>query len=79
MPLYFFHLRDHTEQLIDDEGRLIEDVEGIAEAALEEARSILAHEVLAGRLDLSQRIEVEDVNGNVVHTLRFRDAVTIKT
>jgi hypothetical protein len=78
MPRYFFHLRDHTERLIDPQGQMIDNPEAIAEAALFEARSILSHEVLSGSMNLDQRIEVEDRAGNVVHTLNFRDAVTIR-
>jgi len=78
MPRYYFHLRDHSERLLDPDGTVIETAEAIAERALREARAILSHEVLSGTVNLNQRIEVEDKDGQVVHTLEFADAVTIQ-
>lgn len=77
MPRYFFHLRDHAERLLDPQGQVIDSPDAIAETALHEARAILSHEALTGRINLDQRIEVEDKAGNIVHTLQFADAVTI--
>jgi hypothetical protein len=77
LPRYFFHLRDGSDVLLDPEGRRITDPTTIPELALEEARSLMSHEVLDGRIRLDQRIEVEDEAGAVVHALEFADAVQI--
>jgi hypothetical protein len=77
MPLYYFHLRDGTDILLDPEGRELDSHEAIVAAALAEARGLLGAEVLKGQLSLDQMIEVEDEAGTVVHRLRFADALTI--
>ena len=77
MALYFFHLRDGIDILLDPEGRELTGPDGIAEAALKEARSIISHDAMIGRIILNQHIDIEDEFRNVVHTLRFADAVEI--
>ena len=78
MALYFFHLCDGHDALLDPEGREIEDVSWIAELALKEARAIISHDALAGQLHLDQFIEVRDRDEKPVHRLDLRDAVTIR-
>lgn len=76
MPRLYFHLHDGVDRLLDEEGSELT----LAEAevrALTEARSLIAHEALQGRIDLNQRLDVEDSEGAVLHTLCFRDAVEI--
>ena len=75
MALYFFHLRDGVDILLDPEGRTLDGQAAIAAAALSEARALFSADVLTGRVDLDQRIEVEDDKGVVVHGLRLGDAV----
>jgi len=77
MPLYFFHLRDGEDVLLDPDGRDLSDDAAAAESALGEARSLLSHELLTGVIHLDQRIDVEDRGGRVVHTLFFADAIRI--
>lgn len=77
MSLYFFHLRDGEDILLDPDGRDLPDLEAVAGQALKEARSILSHEVLSGTVHLDQRIDVEDGKGRLVHALEFSQAVQI--
>ena len=77
MSLYFFHLRDHVDLLLDDEGREFAALDEIAASALADARGIMAEEVRGGRIRLDQRIDVEDSAGALVHRLEFQDAVEI--
>lgn len=77
MNLYFFHLRDGEDVLIDGEGRQLPGIEAAIAAALYEARSILSVDALDGAIDLSQRIEVVDEAGATVHTLVFSDALKL--
>ena len=37
----------------------------------------MSQDVLTGKLDLRQRLEVEDKLGRIVHSLRFSDAIKI--
>ena len=77
MSLYYFHLRDGVDILLDPEGRQVDTPSGIAEAALREARAIISEDAKKGCIDLGVRIEVEDEFRNVVHSLSFGDAVMI--
>ena len=74
---YYFHLRDGSERLLDPQGVAIDDPAQIAGLALREARSLISQEALQGEINLGQRIEIEDENGVLVHSLRFADAVRI--
>lgn len=77
MALYYFHLSDGHQALIDPEGRDLEEPSLIAPLALKEARAMISQDALGGRIMLNQYIEVRDVAGKLVHQLAFRDAVTI--
>ena len=79
MALYFFHLCDGHEVIIDPEGRELDDAQQIGEYALKEARAMISQDALAGRIMLNQYIEVRDEAGKLVHQRSFRDAVTIST
>lgn len=60
MALYFFHLRDGVDVLLDPEGRELDSVEKVAAAALADARALIADEVRTGHVNLGQIIEVQD-------------------
>lgn len=77
MPLYYFHLRDGTDILLDHEGRQLNGHSAIVAAALREARSIIGADALEGTIKLAQHIDIEDSNGTVVHQIQFEDAVLI--
>ena len=75
--LYFFHLRDGVDVLLDPEGVELSGPEAIAQYALKAARSILGAEAEKGRLPLYVHLDVEDRTGLLVHQLQFRDALEI--
>lgn len=77
MALYYFHLSDGHQALIDPEGRELDDASQIAPLALREARAMISQDALGGRINLGQYIEVRDSDGKLVCQLSFRDAVTI--
>lgn len=77
MPRFFFNVFDDATT-IDEVGQELPDVAAAHEAALEEARAILAEEVRNGRVDLSHRIEVEDEERRPVLLLPFSAAVEIE-
>lgn len=60
----------------DDEGFELPDVATARETAIQAARSVIAEEVMIGRVPLKHRIEVEDEDRRPVLTLPFRAAVT---
>jgi len=77
MARYFFHLRDHTDQILDPEGLELPDIEAARAAALVAARDTLSHDILNGEIDLRYRIDVEDALGAVVYSIPLGDAFTI--
>jgi hypothetical protein len=72
----YFHHHNGIDMVIDPDGSDLSLAES-AVRALKEARSMMAHEILKGRVDLNQRIDVEDGDGTVLLTLYFHEAVTI--
>lgn len=77
MALYYFHLCDGREVIIDPDGREIADPANVSDYALKEARAMIAQDALAGKIMLNQYIEVRDENGRLIHQISFRDAVTV--
>jgi len=54
VALYYFHLSDGHEVMIDPEGREIADPSHVAEYALKEARAMISQDALGGRIMLNQ-------------------------
>ena len=77
MALFYFHLCDGVDLLLDPEGREIAELVLIPDIALREARAIISHEALLGSIAMEQAIEVRDAGDALVHRLELRDAVTI--
>jgi hypothetical protein len=78
MSTYYFHLRDSIDHILDPEGIQCPSLEDVRVKALKCARDLIAGDAITGAIDLTYRIDVEDADGAVVHTIRFEDAVTIK-
>jgi hypothetical protein len=77
VAIYYFHLSDGHQALIDPDGREVADFNQIAALALQEARAMISQDALGGRIILNQFIEVRDEAGKLVHQLSFREAVKI--
>jgi hypothetical protein len=75
---YFFHLRENGAYLIDDEGLDLADMDAVRAAATAGARSVIASEVMAGRVPLQAVVEVDDEDGRRVMTLPFKDVVLLE-
>jgi hypothetical protein len=76
MAIYYFHLCDGVDVLLDPDGRELDPLT-VQQAALVEARAIIAADVGTGHIRLDQQIEVHDTEGEMVHRIRFEDAVTV--
>ena len=63
MPRYHFNIDNSIGYLADEEGRELAGPEEARSEALKGARSIIAEEVLQGRVDLRGRLEVVDRAG----------------
>lgn len=77
MARYFLHLVDGEDVFLDPDGVEASD-DAVKRIALKCARDCIAGDVHDGKIDLTYRIEVHDAAGAVVHSMPFRDAVTIK-
>jgi hypothetical protein len=77
MALYFFHLCDGSEDLLDVEGQELPDLDAAKAFALLCARDALSHEMRDGILDLRARLNVADTAGAVVHTLPLEEAFKV--
>jgi len=77
MAKFYFHLRNHTNQLLDPEGVECANADAGATKALEAARDIIAGDARAGLIDMSYRIDVEDTSDRIIHSIEFEDAVSI--
>ena len=77
MTIYYFHLRDGVDILLDPEGRELDGPDDLPSAALLDARSIISEDARNGRILLDQHIDVEDERRNILHTLHFADAVEV--
>jgi hypothetical protein len=78
MALYYFHLRDGKDVLLDPEGCELPDFKAVVDRTMATARSILSADLLDGHLDLDLRIDVVDAKGKTIHSLNFADAVQIR-
>jgi len=77
MAKFYFHLRDHTDQLLDPEGVDCPTAKVIATKALDAARDCISNDAQDGTIDMRYRIDVEDASHRIVHTVEFEDAVAI--
>ncbi len=74
---YYFNLREGSDYISDEEGVDLPDLDAALAQAKRGARSVLADEVLKGRLPLSIVMEVSDEQGSQVLELPFDRVVSI--
>jgi hypothetical protein len=77
LALYFFHLCDGRDTLIDPDGREVSDAATLCDIAIKEARAMISQDALGGKITLNQFIEVRDEAGKLIHQTAFRDAVSV--
>ena len=78
MPRYYFHLRDDLD-CPDLEGAELPDLDAAQVKAAHEARLLMGDLLLReGRIALHHCIDIEDEQGAVLATVRFRDVVAIE-
>jgi hypothetical protein len=77
VALYFFHLSDGTDHLLDVEGQELPDLDAAKSFALLCARDTLSHEMRNGLLNLRVRLDVADAAGAVVHSLPLEEAFMV--
>jgi len=77
LALYYFHLCDGRDTLIDPDGREVGDAATLGDIAIKEARAMISQDALSGKIFLNQFIEVRDEDGKLIHKMGFRDAVSV--
>lgn len=78
MPFYRFNIHNGNGLTQDEEGRELPHVAAARAEALTGIRSILAEDVLKGRLDLRGRIEILDGGDAVLLAIGFAEALVIE-
>lgn len=79
MARYHFNIRNGNGFTADDEGTDLASNDEARRHAIVGARSLISAEVLQGTLDLSGQIEVTDEAKAAVMTVRFVEAVKVRT
>ena len=74
---YFLHLRDGSDELLDPDGSEYASHEVMQKDVLNCARDLIAADVKRGVLDFRFRIDVEDAEGAIAHTLLFKNAISV--
>jgi hypothetical protein len=77
MPVYYFLLRDGQDVLLDPDGRDLATTAEVVAATLQEARELIAEDAREGEIRLDLRLDIEDGEGGIVHSLAFADAVRV--
>lgn len=77
MPLYYFHLIECGELVIDPEGLELVNIEAARASATRAARDVMASEVKEGRISLSCCVVVENEWHQEIDRLPFANAVTL--
>ena len=78
MPRYYFHLLNDVDAR-DEDGKEFSDLEAAREYAKQCAIFSAAEAIRDQQHFISDhRVQVEDAEGNVLHTVRFGDVVAVK-
>jgi hypothetical protein len=74
---FYLHLRDHIDELLDDEGCVFGSMDELRAHVLTTVRDLMSGDLARGIIDLRYRIDVENALGEIVYTLPFKHAVNI--
>ncbi len=77
MQRYFFNVHDQSGSLFDPEGTVCSDREAARRAAIHSVRSILAEDLVNGRIDMNGKVDVLDAGGVVIETIAFAECVIL--
>lgn len=77
MPKYFFSSRANGLVVVDDEGQDFDNVERAIAHAVVGARSLMAHQVTHGVLDLDGAVNITADEGVAVATVTFPQALSV--
>lgn len=72
---YFFHIRDHGETILDEEGDEFDHPEDAAASALQAVQELASARIKDGLVIDDQRLDLCDENGVLRLSLSFQDVV----
>jgi hypothetical protein len=75
MPIFYFHIRQEGELIEDPDGTELAGLEDARAAAKEDARSLIADRIEAGRMIETDAIEIADPHGATLAVVTFQDVV----
>jgi hypothetical protein len=76
MPLYYLHIRDGTELLVDPEGSNLPNLEAARTEAIEGARQLISEAVRTGSpLRMQRAFQIDDADGRTLLNVPFTDAI----
>lgn len=78
MIRFFFHSREGSHSVPDDEGQLFPTTDAAIANAVREARALMAHQVRNGRLNLHGEIEIIAHEGVRVVSIAFDQALEVR-
>ena len=79
VPRFYFHLGDAEGLTKDIVGRELPNLQAAHAAALHDARSLMAEEIILGEIDFGSFIQIHDQNHKRLLTLTFHEAVKVKS
>ncbi len=77
MARYYLHLRDGSDELLDEEGVEYESLDLLRAAVMRSARDLLSGDIKGGVIDLRFRIDAQDEQGVIVYSLPFKHAFSL--
>ena len=77
MARFYLHLRDGTEQLLDEEGVEFASLDAMRKGVMLAARDLIKGDIDGGIIDFRFRIDAEDGAGDIIYTLPFKPALNI--
>ena len=77
MARYYLHLRDGSDELLDEEGVEYQSLDLLRAAVMRSARDLLSGDIKGGVIDLRFRIDAQDEQGIIVYSLPFKHAFSL--
>jgi len=78
MPVYFLHVQDGDQLILDPDGSSLHDLEAARAEAIESARELMADSIVSdGRVGIERSIEVWDAVGARLLVVPFHQAVAL--
>lgn len=76
MPIYYFNVhKDNELNINDNDGTELTDLRAAIAFGILSARSHAADDVLRGQFKADDRIEIVDETGEILHKVRFDEAI----